>query len=222
MQFVIHRNALKAVSRFQAVKDIRYYLNGTFIEWNAMQTRMVATDGHTLIVHRSDARDENQGEGSVIIPDTMVKTMLSWKPENKWAKDQPIVCVIDNGEIRAQWGNNVAIRKPIDGTFPDYRRVIPQTCTGLASFFDPDYLARVKRASEDLGSDKGYFSLKQNGSGKPDQFDGAAVAVINDSCFAIIMPMRSEMADLCATNWAREALPALPAKVEPETEAVMV
>ena len=81
MQFVIHRNALKAVSRFQAVKDIRYYLNGTFIEWNAMQTRMVATDGHTLIVHRSDARDENQGEGSVIIPDTMVKTMLSWKPE---------------------------------------------------------------------------------------------------------------------------------------------
>jgi hypothetical protein len=226
MKFVIHRNVLKAVSRFQGVKNARRIafsrlgiaknsLNGTFIEWNAMETRMVATDGRALIVHRSDAKEKNEGEGSVIIPGTMVKTMLSWNLENKWWKDRYIACVIDNGEIRAQCLNHVATGKPIDGKFLDYRKVIPETCTGFASFIDPEYLVMVKRASKDLGSDIGYFELKQNGSGNIDQSgDGASMAVINDSCFAVIMPMRYEVAGSCATNWAREALPALPAKPE--------
>ena len=219
MQFVIHRNALKAVSRFMAVKDVRYYLNGILIESNDMQTRMVATDGHTLIVHRSDAKDENEGSWQGIMPDTFVKTLLGWKPEGKWQKDQPILCVIRDGEIRAQWGANIAVCKPIDGKFPDYRRVIPETCSGMASFYDPDYLARVKRASEDLGSNKGFFELKMNGKTAPNESEGAGVAVINANCFAIIMPMRQDVADLCATNWARDSLPELPPVAQEEIAA---
>ena len=219
MQFVIHRNALKAVSRFMAVKDVRYYLNGIMIESNDMQTRMVATDGHTLIIHRSDAKDENEGSWQGIMPDTFVKTLLGWKPEGKWQKDQPILCVIRDGEIRAQWGANIAVCKPIDGKFPDYRRVIPETCSGMASFYDPDYLARVKRASEDLGSGKGYFELRMNGKTEPNGSEGAGVAVINANCFAIIMPMRQDVADLSATNWGRDSLPELPPVAQEEIAA---
>ena len=55
MKITIDRNALKAVSRFAAIKDIRYYLQGVLIESTPLQTRLAATDGHTLAVHRADA-----------------------------------------------------------------------------------------------------------------------------------------------------------------------
>lgn len=211
-KFMIYRNALKAVSRFQSVKDVRFYLNGVCIEWNALQTRMIATDGHALIVHKSDAKDDNAGAGSIIIPADAVKTMLAWKPENKWQKDQPIMVEQSaNGEFRASWHNNLTLFRPIDGQFPNYRRVMPVTVTGAADFYDAEFLIRTKRASEDLGSDNGRFELSYNGA-VPDEngqtgASGPGIAVINDSCFVIIMPMRQGPADLAATNWGREDLP---------------
>lgn len=198
MKANIYRNALKAASRFQAIKDIRFYLNGILIESSPIESRLVATDGHILIVTKCDAKDENEGSFSGIIPSDVVKTILSWKAP-KYAKDSPIVISGDGPEYRAEWCGNVALFKLVDGKFPDYRRVIPEKTNGELAFYDPDLLVRVKRASEDLGNNNGQFSLNYNGN-------NGALAQINSETIAVIMPMRTDINISIDATWARGAL----------------
>lgn len=75
----VYRNKLKAAARFMAVQDIRFYLNGLLIESNPMQSRIVATDGHTLFASRDDAKGDNAGAFVGIMPADTVKAILSWK-----------------------------------------------------------------------------------------------------------------------------------------------
>lgn len=48
MKFSIQRKQLKALSRFSATKDIRYYLCGIHVVQNARGTYLESTNGHIL------------------------------------------------------------------------------------------------------------------------------------------------------------------------------
>jgi DNA polymerase-3 subunit beta len=101
------------------------------------------------------------------------------------------------GEHRAEWCGNVCIFRLIEGKFPDYTRAIPETLSGLAGHYNPDYLVRAKAAAVDMGSPKMYgINLTQNG-------DGAALVTFSPQAFAVIMPMRGEPGDIGAAEWAR-------------------
>lgn len=199
----IYRNKLKAASRFMAVQDIRYYLNGLLIESNDVQTRIVSTDGHTLFAGYDDAKGDNVGSFAGIMPADTVKAILAWKASYKTANDMPVVVTTSNdlaGEHRAEWCGNVCIFRLIESKFPDYTRVIPQAVSGLAGNYNPDYLARCKAAGIDLGNSKLYgINLTQNG-------DGPALVTFSPQAFAIIMPMRGEPGDIAAADWARAKL----------------
>ena len=203
----IYRTKLKAASRFMAVQDIRYYLNGLLIESNDIQTRIVATDGHTMFCGYDDAKGDNVGSFAGIMPADTVKQILAWKAPYKSANDAPVIittCDDPTGEHRAEWCGNVVIFRLIEGKFPDYTRVIPQSVSGLAGNYNPDYLARCKAAGIDLGNSKLYgISLSQNG-------DGAALVTFSPQAFAVIMPIRGEPGDIGAAEWARAKLTAEP------------
>ena len=196
----IYRTKLKAASRFMAVQDIRYYLNGVLIESNDLQTRIVATDGHTMFCGYDDAKGDNVGSFAGIMPADTVKAILAWKASYKTANDMPVIittCDDPCGEHRAEWCGNVCIFRLIEGKFPDYVRVIPQSVSGLAGNYNPDYLTRCKAAGIDLGNSKLYgINLTQNG-------DGPALVTFSPQAFAIIMPMRGEPGDIGAAEWAR-------------------
>ena len=203
----IYRNKLKAASRFMAVNDTRYYLNGLLIESNDIQTRIVSTDGHTLFAGFDDAKGDNVGSFAGIMPADTVKAILSWKAPHKSAADMPVVlttCDDPTGEHRAEWCGNVVIFRLIEGKFPDYTRVIPQSVSGLAGHYNPDYLARCKAAAVDMGAPKMYgINLTQNG-------DGAALVTFSAQAFAIIMPMNGTPGDIGAADWARAKITAEP------------
>lgn len=199
----VYRTKLKAAARFMAVQDTRYYLNGLLIESNELQSRIVATDGHTMFCGYDDAKGDNAGLFAGIMPSDTVKQILAWKAPHKSAADMPVVlttCDDPLGEHRAEWCGNVVIFRLIEGKFPDYTRVIPQAVSGLAGNYDPDYLARAKAAAVDLGMSKKYgINLTQNG-------DGPALVTFSPQAFAVIMPMRGEPGDIGATEWARAKL----------------
>jgi DNA polymerase-3 subunit beta len=211
----VYRNKLKAAARFMAVQDIRYYLNGLLIESNEMQSRIVSTDGHTLFASRDDAKGDNAGSFTGIIGADTVKTILSWKAAYKSANDTPVVITTADdpaGEHRAAWCGNVCVFRLIDGKFPDYMRVVPTDVNGAPAFYQPEYLLRCSKAAIDMNtSAKGFFDFKQGG-------DGSGIAVFSSEAFAVIMPIRSTVADPALIAWAREALPA--PVVEPVAEPV--
>ena len=211
----IYRNKLKAASRFMAVQDIRYYLNGLLIESNPVQSRIVATDGHTLFASRDDAKCDNAGSFTGIMPADTVKAILAWKAPHKSANDNPVILTTSDdpaGEHRATWCGNVCVFRLIDGKFPDYARVVPATLEAGISFFQPEYLLRCTKAAQDLNtSAKGYFDFKC-------AQDGTGLAVFSPQSFAVIMPIKTVVADVADVAWAREPLPAPVA--EPVAEPV--
>jgi len=197
MKIHISRNKLKAAALFSARDDIRFYLNGVLIESTPMQTRIVATDGHALFVAKDDAKDENVGTFTGIVPNDTVKQILAWKGPYKAA---PVIFTTNEditGEHRAEWAGNTAVFKLLDGKFPDYARVVPEKVSGDASHIDPELLMKCKTAAKTLGTiAKGYFAFKQGG-------DGSAIAVFSSEAFAVIMPMRGDKADVADVAWAR-------------------
>ena len=211
----VYRNKLKAAARFMAVQDIRFYLNGVLIESNPVQTRIVATDGHTLFASRDDAKGDNAGTFTGIMPADTVKAILSWKAPYKSANDTPVILTTADdlaGEHRAEWCGNVCVFRLIDGKFPDYARVVPEKVSGEPAFYQPEYLLRCSKAAIDMNTNKlGHFDFKQGG-------DGSGIAVFSSEAFAVIMPIRNTVADPALIAWAREALPAPVA--EPVAEPV--
>ena len=205
----ISKTALKAVSRFAPKTDIRYYLVGVYVEANETETRLIATDGHTMLIHRMKAKNTHCWSG--IIPLDTVQAILKHKTASKRV-DFPIELSECGGtEGRIDYAGQAFIFKPVDGQFPDYRRVIPQTITGEAACYQPEYLQRVQDAAADLGNAKqGGFGMGYNGN-------SAAVCPINDDCLAIVMPLRQDMmtAGEVGYQWARDNV-----KVTPKLQAV--
>jgi len=211
----VYRNKLKAAARFAAVKDVRFVLKGILIESNPMQTRVIGCDGHTLFASRDDAKGDNAGSFTGIMPADTVKAILAWKAPYKSANDTPVILTTSDdpaGEHRAEWCGNICIFKLIDGKFPDYMRVVPATLDAGISFFQPEYLLRCTKAAIDLNtSAKGMFAFKC-------AQDGTGIAVFSPQSFAVIMPIKTTVADVADVAWAREALPASVA--EPVAEPV--
>jgi len=201
----VYRTKLKAASRFMAINDTRYYLNGLLIESNELQSRIVATDGHTLFAGYDDAKGDNVGSFAGIMPADTVKAILSWKAPYKTANDAPVIITTPDdpiGEHRAEWCGNVVIFRLVDGKFPDYTRVVPTDVNGAPAFYQPEYLLRCSKAAVDMNTNKlGHFNFKQGG-------DGSGIAVFSPQSFAVIMPIRNTVADVADVAWARAPLPA--------------
>lgn len=204
----ISKTALKAVSRFAAKSDIRYYLVGVLVEATATETRLVATDGHTMLIHRTPAENSHAWTG--IVPLDTVAAILKHKTASKKV-DFPIeLSECSGSEGRIDYSGQAFIFKPVDGKFPDYRRVIPKEITGEPACYQPEYLQRVQDAAADLGNGKtAGFGIGYNGN-------SGAVCHINDDCLAIVMPLRQDMlpAGPAGYDWAREPAAAAPVKLQ--------
>jgi DNA polymerase-3 subunit beta len=103
----------------------RYYLNGAYLHVHAGQDglslRVVATDGHRLVRADAPLPDGAEGMEGVIIPSRTVHEMI------RLAKDAgEVEIAVSTAKIRMTAGDTVLVSKLIDGTFPDYHRVIPR------------------------------------------------------------------------------------------------
>jgi DNA polymerase-3 subunit beta len=190
---------LKAVSRFCADGDIRYYLNGVKVESAPSETRLIATDGHILGCQRQTiGADENQEKGDFIIPLDTVKTILRWKAPSKVYQDIPVIFTTESPtQIRAQWGDNIVVFSPVEGRFPDYHRVIPSELDQKPRMYHPDLIAKLAAAAIDIN---GKSKVMPYAFG----FNGAGLALINDNFIVVIMEIKGDiLTSAAAADWAR-------------------
>lgn len=157
--------------------DPRYYLNGVLI--SATDGRMVATDGRALLALNIRA----EGEGAAIIDHALLDMVA------KGGKaDDELHIAVDGVDCTIKRSNGqMASGRVIDGTFPDYWRVIPAKASGEVGHYNPDLLAKAAKALKlvtDVPADRIPY-LSQNGT-------GAAVLTCNASSIAIavVMPCR--------------------------------
>jgi len=190
---MIDRNKLKAAARFCAdPKDRRETLHGVLVEASPAGVRLVATDGHVMLVARA-AGDAETDTWTGIVPSDVIKAALAWKG----GKSLPIILIPGEPECRLTRATtgDALVFVPAPGPFPDYRKVIPAAPSGAASFYDPDLLVKFKRAAEDLGSDLGLYGLLPGG-------DGPGLVYLTGDAVGVIMPMRGRECAAAECAWA--------------------
>lgn len=109
-----------------STEETRYYLNGIYVhetEHDGVKVlRAVATDGHRLARFEMPLPEGATGMPGVIIPRKAVGELRKLIDE---AADS-IQIDLSESKIRFSFDHIVMTSKLIDGTFPDYQRVIPE------------------------------------------------------------------------------------------------
>ncbi len=107
-----------------STEETRYYLNGIFVhvaDDGQPVLKAAATDGHRLARVTVPRPDGAEGMPDVIIPRKCVGELRKLLDEVEGS----VLVSLSPSKIRFGLGNAVLTSKLIDGTFPDYSRVIP-------------------------------------------------------------------------------------------------
>jgi DNA polymerase-3 subunit beta len=127
-RFSIQAGDLKGLiekTRFAiSTEETRYYLNGIYLhEVSGNQLlRAVATDGHRLAQAQIARPEGAKGMPGIIVPR---KTVLELAKLIE-GLDGDVEVALSPSKIRFATGSLILTSKLIDGTFPDYERVIPR------------------------------------------------------------------------------------------------
>jgi DNA polymerase-3 subunit beta len=108
-----------------STEETRYYLNGIYLHTagtaTAQTLRAVATDGHRLAQVELPLPDGANGMPGIIVPRKTVGEVQRLIEDST----SEVTVELSQGKIRFTLGDVVLTSKLIDGTFPDYGRVIP-------------------------------------------------------------------------------------------------
>lgn len=142
LRFLIDRTRF-AIS----TEETRYYLNGIYFHTTEIDgvtyLRAVATDGHRLARAEEPLPDSNVRFPGVIVPRKAVNELRKLLDE-----EEPDVEVsLSETRIQFRMGALVLTSKLIDGTFPDYERVIPRDNDKSLKVRTKDFTEAVARVA---------------------------------------------------------------------------
>ncbi|UYY76099.1 DNA polymerase III subunit beta [Sphingomonas sp. R1] len=129
-----------------STEETRYYLNGIFFHVTDDASRMLraaATDGHRLARVTVPCPDGADAMPGVIVPRKCVAELRKLLDE----VDGSVGVSLSPSKIRFDLGQAILTSKLIDGTFPDYSRVIPTANDKLLKLDPKSLMQGVDRVS---------------------------------------------------------------------------
>jgi DNA polymerase-3 subunit beta len=130
-----------------STEETRYYLNGIYMHaadgGEAKMLRGVATDGHRLARFEMPLPEGADGMPGVIVPRKTVNELRKLIDET----DGEIEIALSDTKLRFSFDSTVLTSKLIDGTFPDYERVIPSGNDKLMEVDRKAFASAVDRVS---------------------------------------------------------------------------
>lgn len=189
----LNANFLKSAMLFASSEETRYYLKGVHLLRRGAHLRFAATDGHRLFC-AAQMLEEPGDDFDVILPRDAMKRALT----GVTAKVDFLALDLEAGErgVTRATLNDVQMT-PVDGTFPDITRVVPDAgaISGEVAAFNPLYLADIGKAAKILCGNVNGFRLGHNGNSPAlVSFDAAA-----GSAFAVVMPYRCHVAPILSS-----------------------
>ena len=194
---MINLKALKAVALFCSKDETRYYLKGVNLQFRSDHVIMCATNGHMLSVIRQAFADPLDSP----IPDTIVPIELIDRIKLHKALDYAELYV-DGRRVSITYMGATYQDGSIDGSFPDFRRVIPQNVSGEVAQFDPQYITIFAKAKAMLSGIKTpLVPISHNGLG-PALMDWCTCDDTHISGFGVLMPHRQQVTLTAPPAWA--------------------
>ena len=130
-----------------STEETRYYLNGIYLHATKSNEvpviRAVATDGHRLARVEITAPEGAAGMPGIIVPR---KTVIELRKLVEEGEDE-VQIALGETKIRCAIGEAALTSKLIDGTFPDYDRVIPVNNDKILEVECKEFAEAVDRVS---------------------------------------------------------------------------
>lgn len=216
MKITIPRNALRALVNLAARDDIRSYLNGIMIEAHPSgRAILVATNGHVLgAIHCPDAVEGlpiERGAVQIIVPVEIVRALKRSAKLPRAGVEitgaAPAVAepggdyVAPAAMMLRDPCNSIALEfTPIEGRFPEFRRVVPAASSGSeVGFYDPRYVSAFEAAAQELTPSRMVQSFVHQAGTNPALVTMPAAPEF----IGVIMPMRVDQSAATAPDWIR-------------------
>ncbi len=130
-----------------STEETRYYLNGVYMHTadgdGGRKLRCVATDGHRLARIDADLPPGAEEMPGVIVPRKTVGELRKLLEDD----DMTIAVSVSETKVRFATPDITLTSKVIDGTFPDYTRVIPQGNTRRLEVDAAEFAKAVDRVA---------------------------------------------------------------------------
>ncbi len=137
------RRMIKRTAFAAAKERMRYALNGLLLLVDGDQIEMVATDGRRLALEADTCTNPGGTALKAIVPTKGFQQLdkaLSGGDDTVWLS-------IGNNHFRGRTGSVTVVSRLVEGSFPNYRDVIPATCSHEANIDRAALQSTLKRAS---------------------------------------------------------------------------
>ena len=141
------KDLIERTSFAVSTEETRYYLNGIYLHEttskNEKVLRAVATDGHRLAYADTVLPQGAEGMAGIIVPRKAIGELGKLLAE----ESGDVQIALSNYKIRFALGDLVLTSLLIEGTYPDYERVIPQENDKCLEVEAPVLMAAVDRVA---------------------------------------------------------------------------
>lgn len=113
--------AMLSSTHYAASRDeTRFILNGVLLSFKGGKLHLVATDGRRMAMWEQDLESSREMDGDWVVPSKTVSELL------KSLKDEGDLKIqVSDSQIAFEFDSMLVISKLIEGTYPNFRQVIP-------------------------------------------------------------------------------------------------
>lgn len=136
------REMLRKSSYAASTDETRYVLNGVLLSFKSGKLTMVATDGRRLALVEQEVDFPTEAQGDYILPSKAVNELTHVLRDEGELKIQAT-----ENQIIFEFDDVVVASKLIDGTYPNYKQVIPTQCEERVTLERESLLTALRRVS---------------------------------------------------------------------------
>ena len=138
----VFREMMKKTAYAASNDETRLVLNGVFLSFRAGKLTMVATDGRRLALVEHEVEIPKEAEIDMILPNKTVAELAHV------LKDQGEMRIYGKeNQIMFEMKDALVVSKLVEGTYPNYRQVIPSQCEERVTVERETLLNAIRRVS---------------------------------------------------------------------------
>lgn len=138
----VFRGMLSKCAYAASTEETRYILNGVHLNFSGGKLTMVTTDGRRLALIEQEVEFPKEAEKAVVLPNKTVAELLRLLGN----EGEMNICIKDN-VVLFEFGRIQLTSKLIEGTYPNYRQVIPAKCEERVNVERESFLTALKRVA---------------------------------------------------------------------------
>lgn len=133
---------VKRVARVVSRDESRAILTGILVTNEEGTLRMVATDSYRLAITETQTPDVEGESFQAVIPGTFLQDIAALP-----RTDDPVYIALAENQIVVRYQDTTFVNRRLEGTYPNYRQLLPDSYVTRAEFDTSQLAAAVKRTS---------------------------------------------------------------------------